>query len=118
MNTDPSELRPEVITGEVVVAKNPCFHPGDVRKLRVRLFWAADLSSTARAVLGHHSHFLLTCLALLALSGGALHASGLGAVCKRLPPQVEIHVLLVAIAMRNVLLTGQDQHTRTTPAHQ
>ena len=52
MNTDPSELRPEVITGEVVVAKNPCFHPGDVRKLRVRLFW------------------LLTCPALQGLSWG------------------------------------------------
>lgn len=27
---------PQVIQGTVIVAKNPCFHPGDVRVLQVR----------------------------------------------------------------------------------
>ena len=27
---------PAIVTGTVVVAKNPCFHPGDVRKFQAR----------------------------------------------------------------------------------
>jgi RNA-dependent RNA polymerase len=26
---------PSIITVDVIIAKNPCFHPGDVRKLKV-----------------------------------------------------------------------------------
>ena len=36
INPDPSKDMPRVIKGKVVVAKNPCFHPGDVRRLKVQ----------------------------------------------------------------------------------
>ena len=35
VNPDPATERPRIVTGHVVVAKNPCFHPGDVRRLKV-----------------------------------------------------------------------------------
>ena len=31
-----SGKRPVLITGPVIMARNPCFHPGDIRKLQVR----------------------------------------------------------------------------------
>ena len=34
-NPGPLQDSPEIITGTVIVTKNPCFHPGDIRKLEV-----------------------------------------------------------------------------------
>lgn len=34
---------PQLVAGNVIIAKNPCFHPGDVRVLQVRLWPAATL---------------------------------------------------------------------------
>ena len=39
INPDPAAELPRIITGGVVVAKNPCFHPGDVRRLKVHAAW-------------------------------------------------------------------------------
>ncbi len=35
IDRDPLLDNPQVIQGTVIVAKNPCFHPGDVRLLQV-----------------------------------------------------------------------------------
>ena len=47
INPDPASELPRTITGGVVVAKNPCFHPGDVRRFKVRACTAGPLRCTA-----------------------------------------------------------------------
>lgn len=34
INAAPTQAQSAVVIGTVIVAKNPCFHPGDVRKLQ------------------------------------------------------------------------------------
>ncbi|EIE18524.1 RdRP-domain-containing protein, partial [Coccomyxa subellipsoidea C-169] len=51
VNSLPTMALPAIVTGTVVVAKNPCFHPGDVRKFQARpLFRSPEL------------HHLVNCL--------------------------------------------------------